>query len=90
MQAAKGLDRKRLIGVIVEGAGRRIRPVIMTVAATIVGLLPILFGSGTGSEVMTRMAAPMVGGMLSAFVLTMLVLPVIFLEWKAFGINDGE
>jgi Cu(I)/Ag(I) efflux system membrane protein CusA/SilA len=87
-QTEPTVSRTRLIDIVVEGAGRRIRPVIMTVTATIVGLLPILFGTGTGAEVMTRMAAPMVGGMLSAFVLTMLVLPVIFLEWKSIGINE--
>ena len=54
----------------------------MTATATIVGLLPILWGSGTGSEVMSRLAAPMVGGMLSAVLLTLLVLPVIYLLWR--------
>ena len=54
----------------------------MTAAATIIGLLPILYGSGTGSEVMSRLAAPMVGGMISAVLLTLLVLPVIYLLWR--------
>ncbi len=74
--------------VVVAGAARRIRPVVMTVVATIAGLLPLLFSSGTGSEVMSRMAAPMVGGMVSAFVLTMLVLPAVFLLWKR-GVAGG-
>ena len=65
-----------------QGAGLRVRPVLMTATATIVGLLPILYGSGTGSEVMSRLAAPMVGGMISAVLLTMLVLPVIYLLWR--------
>lgn len=65
-----------------QGAGLRVRPVLMTATATIVGLLPILWGSGTGSEVMSRLAAPMVGGMLSAVLLTLLVLPVIYLLWR--------
>jgi len=65
-----------------QGAGLRVRPVLMTATATIVGLLPILWASGTGSEVMSRLAAPMVGGMLSAVLLTLLVLPVIYLLWR--------
>ena len=64
------------------GAGLRVRPVLMTATATIVGLLPILWGSGTGSEVMSRLAAPMVGGMVSAVLLTLLVLPAIYLLWR--------
>jgi len=67
---------------VIEGALLRIRPVIMTVAATIGGLLPIMFGSGTGSEVMRRIAAPMVGGMVSATLLTLVVIPALFLLWR--------
>jgi Cu(I)/Ag(I) efflux system membrane protein CusA/SilA len=55
---------------------------MMTAAAVIVGLLPILYGTGAGSEVMSRIAAPMVGGMISAVVLTLLVLPVVYYIWK--------
>jgi Cu(I)/Ag(I) efflux system membrane protein CusA/SilA len=71
---------------VVEGALLRIRPVIMTVAATIGGLLPIMFGSGTGSEVMQRIAAPMVGGMVSATILTLAVIPALFLLWRKRGL----
>jgi len=60
----------------------RVRPVMMTAAAIIAGLLPILYGTGTGSEVMGRIAAPMVGGMVSAVILTLLVLPAIYFIWK--------
>ncbi|MBQ4850816.1 efflux RND transporter permease subunit [Pseudoalteromonas sp. MMG012] len=67
-----------LIEAILQGAGMRVRPVMMTVATIIIGLLPILYGSGTGSEVMSRIAAPMVGGMLSAVVLALLVLPAVY------------
>ena len=66
---------------VVEGAVMRVRPVIMTVAATIGALLPIMFGGGTGSEVMRRIAAPMVGGMLSATLLTLVVIPALYLLW---------
>ncbi|RPG47007.1 MAG: efflux RND transporter permease subunit [Gammaproteobacteria bacterium TMED134] len=67
---------------VLAGAGQRMRPVIMTSASVVIGLLPILFGTGTGGEVMSRIAAPMVGGMLSAAVLTLLVLPALFYLWK--------
>ncbi|QPG05308.1 efflux RND transporter permease subunit [Salinimonas marina] len=63
---------------LLQGAGLRVRPVTMTVATIIIGLLPILYGSGTGSEIMSRIAAPMVGGMASALVLTLIVLPVLY------------
>ncbi|WP_062567211.1 efflux RND transporter permease subunit [Pseudoalteromonas arabiensis] len=67
---------------IINGAGLRVRPVMMTVATIIIGLLPVLYGTGTGSEVMSRIAAPMVGGMLSAVVLTLLVLPALYFIWR--------
>ncbi len=67
---------------VIDGAVLRVRPIMMTVAAIIAGLLPIMLGSGTGSEVMRRIAAPMVGGMLSATVLTLVVIPALFLLWR--------
>jgi Cu(I)/Ag(I) efflux system membrane protein CusA/SilA len=66
------------------------RPVLMTASATIIGLLPILLGDGTGSEVMNRLAAPMVGGMLSSVVLTLFVIPAIYLLWKRSAITDNS
>lgn len=63
---------------IIKGAALRVRPVMMTSTTIIIGLLPILLGSGTGSEVMSRIAAPMVGGMISALLLTLIVLPAIY------------
>jgi len=67
---------------VLHGAGMRVRPVMMTAAAIVVGLLPILYGSGTGSEVMSRIAAPMVGGMVSAVLLTLLVVPAVYYLWR--------
>lgn len=67
---------------VIDGAGLRVRPVMMTASAIILGLLPIMYGTGTGSEIMSRIAAPMVGGMLSALVLTLLVLPVVYFLWR--------
>jgi len=72
----------QLSEAVLHGAGLRVRPVMMTALAIILGLLPILYGTGTGAEVMSRIAAPMVGGMMSAVVLTLLVLPAIYLLWK--------
>ena len=73
---------EELSQAVLLGAGMRVRPVMMTAAAIIVGLLPILFGTGTGSEVMSRIAAPMVGGMVSAVLLTLLVVPAVFFLWR--------
>ena len=67
-----------LYGAILHGAAERVRPKMMTVVTIIAGLLPIMWGTGTGSEVMRRIAAPMVGGMLSSTLLTLLVIPVIY------------
>jgi len=67
-----------LHSAIMEGAVNRVRPKMMTVVAIMAGLLPILWGSGTGSEVMRRIAAPMVGGMISSTMLTLVVIPVIY------------
>ncbi|MDH5737640.1 MAG: efflux RND transporter permease subunit, partial [Gammaproteobacteria bacterium] len=68
--------------MILEGAGKRVRPVVMTTLASITGLLPVMIGSGTGSEIMSRIAAPMVGGMVSTLILGLLVLPVVYYLWK--------
>jgi Cu(I)/Ag(I) efflux system membrane protein CusA/SilA len=65
-----------------EGALERLRPVIMTVTAIIAGLAPIMWSAGTGADVMKRIASPMVGGMLSATVLTLVVIPAIYLLWR--------
>ncbi|MDT8867452.1 efflux RND transporter permease subunit [Vibrio fluvialis] len=76
------LTHQDLNDAIREGAGLRVRPVMMTVITVIIGLIPIMYGEGTGSEVMQRIAAPMIGGMASALLLTLLVLPAIFKLWK--------
>jgi Cu(I)/Ag(I) efflux system membrane protein CusA/SilA len=72
-------DDQQLVQAIIEGAALRVRPIAMTVAVIIAGLLPIMWGSGTGSEVMRRIAAPMVGGMITAPLLSMFVLPAAYL-----------
>ena len=78
------LTRKDIREAIIEGALLRLRPIMMTVSAIIGGLLPIMFLGGTGSEVMRRIAAPMVGGMVSATLLTLIVIPAVYLLWKQY------
>ncbi|EKO3573562.1 efflux RND transporter permease subunit [Vibrio metschnikovii] len=81
-EQSKSLNVDDLSSSIREGAGLRVRPVMMTVLTVIIGLIPIMYGEGTGSEVMQRIAAPMIGGMASALLLTLLVIPAIFKLWK--------
>jgi copper/silver efflux system protein len=80
------LTRESLTAAIVEGAVLRVRPKAMTVAVIVAGLLPILLGGGTGAEVMRRIAAPMVGGMISAPLLSMFVLPAAYLLIRRRGL----
>jgi len=84
----RDLTRADVHNAVIDGALLRVRPIMMTVAAIIVGLLPIMLGGGTGSEVMRRIAAPMVGGMVSATLLTLLVIPAVFLIWKQRGVES--
>ena len=79
-------SREHLALAIEEGAALRVRPKMMTVVAIIAGLAPIMWSSGTGSEVMKRIAAPMVGGMISATVLTLVVVPAIYGLWRGWGL----
>ena len=80
--AGRALTKDDVRHAVIEGALMRVRPIMMTVATIIFGLLPIMLGSGTGSEVMRRIAAPMVGGMISATVLALAVIPALFLLWR--------
>ncbi|KUJ83142.1 CusA/CzcA family heavy metal efflux RND transporter [Microbulbifer flavimaris] len=81
-RADVSLSLEDLKQAIREGAGQRMRPVLMTTATVFIGLIPVMIGSGVGSEVMQRIAAPMVGGMVSAMLLTLLVIPAIYRLWK--------
>ena len=87
--AAEGrpMDRGDLRAAIVEGAVERVRPKMMTVTAIMAGLLPILWNDGTGSEVMRRIAVPMIGGMVSSTVLTLLVIPALYALVKGWGLR---
>jgi len=76
---------------IVEGAAQRIRPKLMAVATTMLGLVPILWSTGTGADVMKRIAAPMVGGLVTSFLLQLTIYPAIFAIWKRPGLSsDGS
>ena len=86
-KAGTRLTVDKVRSAVIDGALLRVRPIMMTVAAIIAGLLPIMLGGGTGSEVMRRIAAPMVGGMVSATVLTLVVIPAVFLLWKSMGLK---
>ena len=78
----RSLRRADLYAAVGAGAVDRVRPKVMTVTATMAGLLPIMWGTGTGSEVMHRIAAPMVGGLVSSTLLTLLVIPAIYTVWQ--------
>lgn len=85
--AGRSVTLDELREAVIEGALLRLRPKMMTVATIIVGLLPIMYGVGTGSEVMQRIAAPMVGGIVSATVLTLVVIPAVYLIWQGWIIR---
>lgn len=80
--------KEALTSAIVEGASRRIRPMLMTGLASFIGLVPILLSTGTGADVMKRIAAPMVGGVVSALVTVLIVFPAIYSIWRGRGLRD--
>ncbi|WP_139410549.1 efflux RND transporter permease subunit [Aeromonas veronii] len=82
-------DKAGLHRAVIHGAALRLRPKMMTVVTIIAGLLPIMWSHGTGSEVMQRIAAPMIGGMVSALVLTLLVLPAAYYLWRSRSLGKG-
>ncbi len=88
MEQNRCMSREDVKAAVLEGAGQRVRPIVMTVAAIVVGLIPIMYSSGTGSEVMQRISGPMIGGMLSSVVLTLLVIPAIYFMWKSVTLSN--
>ena len=85
MQSVTQLNR-----AIIEGAVDRVRPKIMTVATTLIGLLPVMYGAGAGSQIMKRIAAPMVGGLVSSTIMTLVIIPVIYRLWKSWSIKSHQ
>ena len=88
-EAGRELLKSDVTEAVLGGAGRRVRPIIMTFASIFAGLIPIMITSGTGSEVMQRIAGPMIGGMLSTLLLVLLVIPAVYFVWKSWGMS-GE
>ncbi len=84
---ARVMTERDVDDVVFEGALLRVRPKIMTVATIFAGLIPIMYGTGTGSEIMQRIAAPMVGGMATATLLTLFVIPSLFVIWKRLALK---
>jgi Cu(I)/Ag(I) efflux system membrane protein CusA/SilA len=82
--------RADLVRAIEYGAVNRLRPKLMTVAAIMLGLLPALWSHGTGAEVMQRIAAPMVGGMITSTILTLVVIPAVYYLWRRRGLEGSE
>jgi Cu(I)/Ag(I) efflux system membrane protein CusA/SilA len=87
LHEGKEMTLKDLFEAIIDGAVRRVRPVIMTATAIIAGLLPILWTHGTGADVMKRIAAPMIGGMVTSTILTLAVIPAIYALWRGWGVR---
>jgi Cu(I)/Ag(I) efflux system membrane protein CusA/SilA len=83
------VDREALRAAVEHGAVQRIRPKAMTVVTTFCALLPILWATGTGADVMRRIAAPMVGGVFTSFIGELIVYPVIFFVWKGITLKKG-
>jgi Cu(I)/Ag(I) efflux system membrane protein CusA/SilA len=87
LEATTRPTARDLYDAVIEGAVERVRPKLMTVTAIMAGLLPILWGNGTGASVMKRIAAPMVGGMISSTLLTLIVIPAVYSLWKERGLS---
>ncbi len=90
MRSGRMNSKEDLRSAVMYGAVERVRPKLMTVTTTIVGLLPIMWGHGTGSQVMKRIAAPMVGGLITSTILTLIVIPAIYYLWRGRKFKEKE
>ncbi len=79
-----------LHAAVIEGAAERVRPKLMTIATTLMALLPVMWGAETGSQVMKRIAAPMAGGLISSTVLTLIIIPAVYDIWKRWELGKDE
>jgi len=79
------LNTSSITEAVKQGALLRVRPVLMTAISDLAGLLPVLYSTGTGAEIMSRLAAPLVGGMITAIALTLLIIPCVFALWKQYS-----
>jgi len=82
-------SERDLRDAVLEGAVKRLRPKVMTVTVMFMGLVPIMWASGTGSDVMQRIAAPMIGGIFTSFLMELLVYPVVYELWKSRELERG-
>jgi len=82
-------SERDLRDAVLEGAVKRLRPKVMTVTVMFMGLVPIMWASGTGSDVMQRIAAPMIGGIFTSFLMELLVYPVVYELWKSRELEGG-
>jgi Cu(I)/Ag(I) efflux system membrane protein CusA/SilA len=89
LQAGTLRKRQDLHEAVFEGAVQRVRPKVMTVMAIVMGLLPIMWSHGAGADVMKRIAAPMIGGMVSSTVLTLILIPILYEFWRARSLPMG-
>jgi len=80
-------DRSALVEAITDGAVKRVRPILMTIATDVIGLLPIMWSTGAGADVMKRIATPLVGGIVTSGMVTLLVYPVVYYLWKARSVS---
>jgi len=83
-------DRAALIQAVHDGSVKRVRPILMTIATDAIGLLPIMWSTGTGADVMKRIATPVVGGVITSGIIVLVIYPVVYYLWKARGLPKGE
>ena len=83
-------DRNSLIQAIYAGSVQRVRPILMTVATDVIGLLPIMWSTGTGADVMKRIATPLVGGILTSGFTVLVIMPIVYFLWRGIGVPRGE
>jgi Cu(I)/Ag(I) efflux system membrane protein CusA/SilA len=88
-RAGRLQNAEDLMAAVAGGAARRVRPVLMLSASTVVGLLPIMWSQGAGADVMKRIAAPMVGGLITVVGVVLLVFPAIYYIWRARGLQTA-
>ncbi len=88
-RAGRLRTRGDLVEAIIHGAVKRVRPKAMTVSAAMMGLLPIMWSTGTGADLMKRIAAPMVGGLVTSFLMELLVYPAVYYLWRRREVVDG-
>jgi len=90
LKAGKIRDLNDIIWAHMEGTVQRVRPKLMTVSTMMIGLVPLLWATGTGADVMKRIAAPMVGGLISSAFLTLEIIPVVYTYWRLWQINRAK